>query len=266
MRATIQISVQLAVLGAAGCIGSAPYPSSLPAPALPAPVAQGAPAVDQGAVATAIARNVSVREGDLVWISGAAGDVEFMERLAVAVAAEGGQPLVSVFSDATLRAWYREVPERFDAQRDEWRWQMHQKADVVIFLPQFDPASFAEIAPERLDAYRTANRGADALLHERGVRIVWIGYGSIHPSEWAARMFGIEQSELETIFWRGMAADAAELSAAGERFRKVLHGGSTIRVQHPNGTDITVRGAGGRIVVSDGTLSPIPAWARCRGW
>ncbi|MBA2557436.1 MAG: hypothetical protein H0V12_08870 [Chloroflexi bacterium] len=108
----------------------------------------------------------------------------------MAVAAAGGQPLVSVFSDATLRGWYREVPERFDAQLDEWRWQMHQKADVVIFLPQFDPASFGEIAPERLSAYGTANRGADALLHERGVRIVSIG--SIHPSEWTARMFGIE--------------------------------------------------------------------------
>jgi leucyl aminopeptidase (aminopeptidase T) len=238
------------------CASRGPHELSSLTPKVSEQAVQATPTIDLGVIATAIARNVSVREGDLVWISGAAGNVEFMERLAVAVAAEGGQPLVSVFSDATLRAWYREVPERFDAQRDEWRWQIHEKADVVIFLPQFDPATFAEIAPERLRAYGTANRGADALLHERGVRIVWIGNGSIFPSEWAARMFGIEHSELEHLYWTGMATDATHLTAVAERFTNVLQRKSTIRVQHSNGTDITFRGAGQRIVVSDGTLRP----------
>jgi D-alanyl-D-alanine carboxypeptidase len=214
-----------------------------------------AAAVDHRAIATSMARNADIREGELVWIYGGAQDVEFMEKLAVAVAALGGQPLVSLFSDVTMRDWYRDVPERFDTMRDDWRWQIHQNADVVFLLSRVDPATYAGIAPERLGGYRTGNPGLWDVVQERGVRIVNIG-NRVHPSEWSARMFGIEQSELESIYWKGMATDAARLTSTGERFREILRGASTVRIQHPNGTDITVGVTGQRIVVTDGSFSP----------
>jgi aminopeptidase len=258
MRATIEVAVLLAVLSASGCAAGTPGAMSQQSPTLPPPGGLAAPAIDHRAIATSIARNAAIREGELVWIYGGSSDVEFMEKLAVAVAALGGQPLVSLFSDVTMRDWYRDVPERFDTMRDDWRWLVHQNADVVFLLQRIDPATYEGIAPERLRAYGVGNAGLWDALQERGVRIVWIG-NRVHPSEWSARMFGIEQSELESIYWKGMATDAARLTSAGERFREILRGASTVRIRHPNGTDITVGVAGQRIVVTDGSFPPTRA-------
>jgi leucyl aminopeptidase (aminopeptidase T) len=126
---------------------------------------------------------------------------------------------------------------------------------VVFWLTRIDPATYDRISPERLHAYGAANQGLRDVIQERGVRIVWIG-NRIHPSEWSANMFGIEHSELASIYWKGMATDTAHLTSAGERFREILRGASTVRIQHPNGTDITVGVAGQRIVTTDGSFSP----------
>jgi aminopeptidase len=254
MKAMIRIAVLSAMMSAVGCAGTAPRGPATYEPTAHAS-ADVAAAIDHRAIATSIARNAAIQEGELVWIYGGSSDVEFMEMLAVAVAALGGQPLVSLFSDVTMRDWYRDVPERFDTMRDDWRWQIYQNADVVFLLSRIDPATYAGIAPGRLRAYGVGNPGLWDVLRERGVRIVWIG-NRVHPSEWSARMFGIEQSELESIYWKGMAADRDRLAFLGDRFREILRGASTLRVQHPNGTDITVGVAGQRILVTDGSFSP----------
>jgi aminopeptidase len=251
----LRLSLLAVVLGA--CAHSSPPAAAPPAPPPAAALAAAAPltaqAIDHRAIATSIARNGAIREGELAWIYGGSRDVEFMEHLAVAVAALGGQPLVSLFSDVTMRDWYRNVPARFDTLRDDWRWRIYENADVVFMLSRVDPATYAGIAPGRLGAYGAGNPGLWDVLRERGVRIVWIG-NRVDPSEWSARMFGIEQSELESIYWRGMAADRAELASLGDRFREILRGASTVRIQHPNGTDITVGVTGQRIVVTDGSF------------
>jgi leucyl aminopeptidase (aminopeptidase T) len=253
MKAMIPIAFLSAMVSAVGCSGTAPRGPATDAPSAYASASVAA-AIDHSAIATSIARNAAIQEGDLVWIYGGAQDAEFMERLAVAVATFGGQPLVSLFSDVTMRDWYRDVPERFDTMRDDWRWRIYENADVVFLLSRIDPATYDGIAPERLRAYGTGNPGLWDLLQKRGVRIVHIG-NRVHPSEWSARMFGIEQSELESIYWKGMAAERDRLASLGGRFREILRGGSTLRVQHPNGTDMTVGVTGQRIVVTDGSFS-----------
>jgi CubicO group peptidase (beta-lactamase class C family)/leucyl aminopeptidase (aminopeptidase T) len=217
----------------------------------------GEPAVDLGAVAETVARRtVRVQPGELIWITGGSEDVPFMEHLAVAVGAEGGHPVVTVSSDEMLRRWYREVPERFDARREEWLWRLHDLADVIIQLQSTDYSIYAEIPPERLAAWDAANAGLLDVARRRGSRVVRIGNG-LFPSDWRARMLGVDRADLERAFWAGLLADPAELAASGERLREVLHGASTIRVQHPNGTDLTVGIGPGRIIVTDGTTAPV---------
>jgi inosine-uridine nucleoside N-ribohydrolase/CubicO group peptidase (beta-lactamase class C family)/leucyl aminopeptidase (aminopeptidase T) len=204
-----------------------------------------------------VKRSARVQPGELVWISGGSDDVPFMERLAVAVGAEGGHPVVTVSSDEMLRRWYREVPERFDAQREEWLWRLHELADVIIQLQSTDYSIYAEIPPERLAAWDAANAGLLDITRRRGSRVVRIGNGQF-PSDWRARMLGVDRADLERTFWAGLLADPAELAASGERLREALRGASTVRVQHPNGTDLTVGIGPGHIVVTDGTTSLAP--------
>jgi hypothetical protein len=110
------------------------------------------PAVDLRAIARIVAENAGLRPGEMVLIRGGADDLAFMEQLVVAIAAQGGQPLLHVSSDAVLRQWYHDVPERFDDQRDEWGWTLLQKADVILEVGRPDPDLWNEIPAARLDS------------------------------------------------------------------------------------------------------------------
>jgi aminopeptidase len=259
MKAMIRIAVLSAMMSAVGCAGTAPR-----GPATDEPTAHTganvAAAFDHRAIATMIAsRGAVVQVGDLVRIGGSVQDVPFMERIAVAVAAAGGHPLVTVFSSETLQSWYEQVPAQYDTMRDEWLWRFAQSADVEIRVGALEPAGYVGIDPARLDAWDHANAGIGALRRERDVRVVYVGNGPLNPSDWRARMLGVERSELDRVFYQGLMADPARLVAAGAPLREILLGASSVRVRHPNGTDITVGiAAGTRVVLSDGTTMPPP--------
>jgi aminopeptidase len=218
--------------------------------------AAAASPVDLRAMARQVVGNLGITPGERVLIRGAADDVAFMEQLLVAVAALGGQPVLYTLSDATLRQWYQDVPERFDTQRDEWEWTLRQDVDVVLQVGRRDPALWGDLPSERLAAWDAANAGLGARDRERRVRWVWLGNGGIHPSPAAAQRFGMTLPEMECIYWRGIASDPALLASAGNHLGEILRGATTLRVTHPNGTDITVRRGAGIVVVSDGSFPP----------
>jgi aminopeptidase len=222
----------------------------------PGAAAAAAPAPDLRAMARHVVGNLGITPGERVLIRGAADDVAFMEQLLVAVAALGGQPVIYTLSDATLRQWYRDVPVAFDTQRDEWEWTLRQHADVVLQVGRRDPALWDDIQAERLDAWDAANEGLGARDRERRVRWVWLGNGGIHPSAAAARRFGMTLHEMECVYWRGIATDTALLAHDGRHLAQILEGATTLRVTHPNGTDITVRRGAGIVVMSDGSFPP----------
>jgi aminopeptidase len=176
--------------------------------------------------------------------------------LLVAVAALGGQPVIYILSDATVRQWYRDVPVAFDTLRDEWQWTLRQHADVVLQVGRRDPALWDDLPAERLDAYDAVNAGLGARDRERRVRWVWMGNGGIHPSASSAHRFGMTLPEMECIYWRGIATDTALLASDGRHLAQILEGATTLRVTHPNGTDITVRRGAGIVVMSDGSFPP----------
>jgi aminopeptidase len=222
----------------------------------PGTAAAAAPAPDLRTMARHVVGNLGITPGERVLIRGAADDVAFMEQLLVAVAALGGQPVIFTLSDATLRQWYRDVPVAFDTQRDEWEWTLRQHADVVLQVGRRDPALWDDLPAERLDAWDAANAGLEARDRERRVRWVWLGNGGIHPSAASARRFGMTLAEMECVYWRGIATDTALLAPDGRHLAQILEGATTLRVTHPNGTDITVRRGAGIVVMSDGSFPP----------
>jgi leucyl aminopeptidase (aminopeptidase T) len=239
-----------------GAPGTSLHGQSAPLPADTSRArADSAPPDELDAIAVSIARRSAlVQPGELVWIDGGADDVALMERLAVAIGAEGGHPIVTVYSEDMIRRWYRDVPERFDSQRDEWLWALNEKADVIIRVYSTNPGVYADIPAARLDARDAANAGVGRRLIDRGARLVHVG-NELHPSVWRSAMLGIERGELERLFRAGLLSDPVPLAESGERLRAILRGASTVRVQHPNGTDITVGIGAGQIVMSDGTTA-----------
>jgi aminopeptidase len=254
VRIIVTVATVVSSLAAAAPV-SAQGPEAAPAqaPHRPDAVQAGGIAGLEAALARRVADAAAIAPGELVWIEGAASDVAFMEEVALAVAAAGGLPLVTVFSAETLRRWFEVVPSGFDDQRDEWLWTIHRRTDVVIRIQSLNPSVYENIPWERLDARDAANQGARELLRGRGVRIVHVG-NDLHPAPWRARLLGVAQEELEQAFVAGIMADPITLAATGSALRDLLRTAATVRIQHPNGTDITVGVAGQGTVLNDGTL------------
>ncbi len=258
MKVTIPGAVLVVMMATLGCAGSVPRGAAPPAP-FAHPGMAPPPALDHHAVATMVARSGAVQEGDLVWIGGPAQDAEFMERIAVAVLAAGGHPVVTVFSGEMLRGWNNHVPAQFDPRRDEWIWLISQNVDVEMHVGTFHPEDWNALEPSRLSVWGRDNAAGRALRRERDVRLVYVGNGSLTPSDWRARMMGVERAELDHLFHEGVMADPVELAAVGAPLRDILRGASNVRVWHRNGTDITVGVAGStRVVLSDGTTMRPP--------
>jgi leucyl aminopeptidase (aminopeptidase T) len=224
--------------------------------------AEAAPRSDEVPDLRTVALNIvrqsaGVQPGDLVWIRGGADDVHFMEYLAVAVGAEGGHPLISVSSDEVMRRWYREVDERYDAQREEWTWQMYERADVSIVIQSTDYSIYAEIPEHRLRAWDNENAGLVEVIRRRGVREVRIGNG-LYPAAWQAAMLGVELADLKSAFFAGLSADPLRLADSGARLKEILGAAENVRIRHANGTDLRVSRGRGAIIVSDGRTSVQP--------
>jgi leucyl aminopeptidase (aminopeptidase T) len=82
-----------------------------------------------------------------------------------------------------------------------------------------------------------------------------VGGNNLFPTADNAKMFGLTQAELATIFWDGVNADYATLQADGEQYRAILEAGKELSLTHPNGTDFKVRIDRRPVYVSDGIVS-----------
>jgi leucyl aminopeptidase (aminopeptidase T) len=215
--------------------------------------------VDYSSLARQIVeKNAGVRKGERVWIKlDGDGDSEFVDALAVAVGRAGGHPVVTSFSNALLRGWYREVPDGVDARPDPWLWRMYRTADVLIEIDAFDYTIFGEGSEERYLAWEAANGGVIDLARERGMRIIRFG-NNLYPSTSRAAMLGISEAELAKSFWPAVMVDPLLLSEIGERLRAALEGAQIIRITDPNGTDLTMQIATQSVVVTDGTTNRKP--------
>jgi leucyl aminopeptidase (aminopeptidase T) len=232
------------------CVSALAVTVHPPAPAL----SQAAPPVpDLDALARVLVEeSARVQDGELVWIQGGTEVLELMERVAVAVGRVGGQPLVTVFSNDMLLRWYEQVPAWMDQRRDEWWWRLPETAHVLISFDTFDPEAFAAVDPDRFAAWDEANLGLLDHMGGKGVRVVWVG-NSLFPAPGRARGFGMDEDELETLFWDGVLTSPSELARTGGSLRRVLEEARTIRITDPAGTDLTLRPGPGTVVVTDGS-------------
>jgi len=217
------------------------------------------PSIDFQSLAMQIVeKNAGIRNGERVWIKvDGDADPDFINELAVAVGRAGGHPVVTQFSNAMLRGWYREVPGSVDARPDPWLWKMYETADVLIEIEALDYSVFFEADEERLIAWEAANGNVMDVARERGMRVIRFG-NSLYPVSSRADMLGVSNDELAEAFWAAVMTDPNYLTETGADLRSALESVKTIRITDPNGTDLTMRTATRSIVVTDGTTNRKP--------
>jgi aminopeptidase len=209
----------------------------------------------EGAAHEVVVRSARVQAGELVAISGGPDDIELMENIAVHVRRLGAHPLIVLNSDRLARRLYDDVPESRDTQRDEWPFRLVDAADVWIVVAFSGENVLAHVPQRRIAAGRAAN--VELYPRAAGTRTVEIG-NVLYPSESRARQFGMSRTELAHLFWEGVQADPARLTASANAVAGALTAGSTIRITHPNGTDLTLGIGGTPPLINDGVVPTEP--------
>ncbi len=199
----------------------------------------------------------SIHEGDLVGISGGVRDVKLLENIAVHVRKSGAFPLVVLVSDRMIRRMFVDVPAKYDSQAPEFDLKLANMTTAWIGVDFRETLSlFADIPPERLAAQTKARQPIGDLMLKRNVRQVHLGEGTgLYPTADRAKLFGVSQEELSSIFWGGVNVDYSKLQTTGEAVSAALSAGKEVHVTNPNGTDLKVHIEGRPVFVSDGVIS-----------
>lgn len=212
------------------------------------------PSEYRSAAEKVVAQSASVKDGDLVLISGSDEDLPLLEDIAVEVRKLGADPLVTMASQRLGRRFYDEVPAKYDSRQPEMDMKLVGMIDVFIGTEFGEGRTFKGVPAERMAARGKAAAPVQALARKRGVRSVYLGNG-LYPSAERAEQFGISREQLSTLMYSGIDADYDALQSTGEQVSKVLAGGKELRITNPNGTDFRVGITGRPVTISDGVIS-----------
>jgi leucyl aminopeptidase (aminopeptidase T) len=254
IHATAAAGLMVIVLTAAGCTQPA---NEAPPPAAPAPPDPGSLAgVDTRELAAKLVLSAAVKEGDVVLVTGGVHDWPLLEDLAVEIRRRGAWAVTTPASEDLTRRLVDEVPARFDRQVPARDLALAGMADVTIAIEFVrSDVLLAHVQPERVAAQAEAFRPVTDVLFKRGVRQVALGNGLL-PTPAAANRWGVSQDDLATLYWAGLNTDYEALQATASAVAAKLTAGKTIRITHPNGTDLTVGIDGRQGIPSDGVISP----------
>ena len=213
--------------------------------------------VDYKALSSRLASQIAgVRAGDIVRINGCARDLELLENLATEARKLGAFPLVTLSSDRMRKAYFEEVPEKYDSQIPQLEMKLAEMitAQIIIDSSEADDV-LAGVPQSRLAAVNKASAGIDEMLLRRNVRNVSVGNG-LYPKTGTATQLGLSLEDLAKTFWNSVNTDYSSLQAIGERVKAALSQGKDLRLTSADGTDLKVRIEGCPFFVSDGVISP----------
>ena len=212
-------------------------------------------ATDLKALAAKIVnQSASVKEGEIVFISGGARDMELLENIVIEVQKIGGNPLLSINSEKIAKRSYTEVPEKYDTQEPKLGMALAKIANVSINVDSNETENlFADVPPARLAARAKANSPVGNEFKKNKIRSVSVG-NDLYPTEWRAKRFDMPLDAFSKMFWEGVNADYTNLQATGEKARAALVG-KEMEITHPNGTSLKVNLDGKPAYISDGIIS-----------
>lgn len=213
-----------------------------------------APTDLQALAAKIVSQSASVKEGEIVLVSGGVRDMELLENIVTEVNKAGGHPLLSIESERMTKRSYTDVPEKYDSQEPKLGMALAKLANVTISVDSGETeALLADVPPARLAARGKAGEPVGTEFTKNKVRSVNVGNG-LYPTEWRAKRFEMSSDAFGKLFWEGVNIDYSGLQATGEKARAAL-AGKEIEITHPNGTNLKVAIESKPAYISDGIIS-----------
>lgn len=128
-----------------------------------------------------------------------------------------------------------------------------KRVDVAIFIGEQDDPNWAGGLAEKLKAGAPARQRLRQILDRRGVRWAYFGW----PIPGAAKAYGCPLKRFRRIFFRSIESTfSPRLLELCRFYARALRGGSWVRIQADDGTDLSFSIRGRPVLVDDGVISP----------
>jgi leucyl aminopeptidase (aminopeptidase T) len=237
-----------------------------------APALAGAQAGDPYAdLARQIVRNsAAIKPGNVVWIVGGTTVIPFMDALGAEATRAGAAVELSLQSDRTIAAFFRDVPEKDLQASDSASTAIVRSqllSDVVINLPALQDAdtlinSILSDSVRFSKVMRIASasqRRFDAMRNNARTRFINVNYP---PSKTNVTKSGMDSASFDRMIRDAVTTDYDRINATGQRIKRLLETGKTVHVTSPDGGDFRLTLAGRPAVVISNTLGPQAATAK----
>lgn len=197
----------------------------------------------------------NIQEGEFVLITGGVRDLELLENIVINVRKLGAFPLLTIGSDRITRRIFTDVPEKYDTQTPELDLKLLGFVNAIISVDYNETVGLlADIPAERFVKRSKVYEPVSELITKQNIKGVNLGNG-LYPSDANAKLYGVTQTELSELFWKGVNVDYSKLEATGKSVQTILASGKEVQITNPNGTDLKMRIENRPVIVSDGVLS-----------
>jgi leucyl aminopeptidase (aminopeptidase T) len=167
----------------------------------------------------------------------------------------GARPLVLYEDERSYWSAVEEGRASLLGAPGEHEWAALEDSDVYVYFwgPE-DLARRAHLSEKDAEKAVAFNRRWYQLAHKSGVRGARMGIA--RATEPNSRFFGIPLGRWRERLVDASLQDPSRLRPPANRVRSAFERGRSVRIRHPNGTDLTLALAGRKATVAIGDLTP----------
>jgi leucyl aminopeptidase (aminopeptidase T) len=190
---------------------------------------------------------------DQVLISTWQHTLPLAEALALECLRADAVPVIELTTDNLYSAAVKEIGEHTLRKTSQYALAAYEALTALITLagPE-NPRIFELGAASKGAAMQEAFQPLVARAVERKVRSAHLQAGHVTPQR--AHKYGVDYEEWREAHDAALSADLTRMAEEGRRVAEKLSGARTIRLTHPNGTDLTVACEGRTARVDDGVV------------
>ena len=177
------------------------------------------------AVVQRIVQVLGIQPGDLVLVRDAAGRLDVLLEISLAIETQGATPLIEFLPVEYRQRLWNEVPREYLAHWDRHRSQWIQQADRYVVLAGADP-DWEVVSRE---GYRAWERAVHRLTVAEDARALSGPLVAV-PTQARAEQLGLSLEALEAILLPALTAPVQELQAQVDRVLDVASEGQKITV------------------------------------
>ncbi len=192
------------------------------------------------AVVQRIVQVLGIQPGDLVLVRDAAGRLDVLLEISLAIEMQGATPLVELVPAEYRQRLWNEVPREYLAHWDRHRSQWIQQADRILVLAGAEP-DWDVVSRKGFRTWEQAVHRLTVAEEARGLSGTLVAV----PTKTRAEQLGLSLESLEAILLPALLASAQELQAQVDRVLDAAAEGQTIAI-HSGADHVLIMQQGNR--------------------